>query len=88
MVLLEAMQNGVVPFAFDSFGAASDLIYSGVNGCLIPAFDIRFYAAHLEIFMKSSSLLEEMSRQATTGLEKYKMNAIGNRWLQLFEDLK
>lgn len=46
-VLIEAMQYGVVPFAFDSYKAASDIIKDGVDGFLISPFDVEKYSEKL-----------------------------------------
>lgn len=88
MVLLEAMQNHVIPFAFNSFGAASDIISDGLNGCLIPPFDIVNYAFRLEQLMKDPSALQQMANRSTIGLGKYDINNVCDCWLHLFEQLK
>lgn len=38
LVLVEAMQHGCVPIAFDSYPAVRDIISHGENGILIPPF--------------------------------------------------
>lgn len=88
MVLLEAMQNRVVPMTFDSFGAASDLIADGLNGYLIPPFDINAYAARLETLMQDDNVWKAMSDQTTTNLEQYTIDNVCSRWLHLFEHLQ
>lgn len=88
MVLLEAMQNQVIPFAFDSFGAASDIISNGLNGCLIPPFDIGNYVFCLELLMRNPSNLKQMANRVTIGLGKYDMDNVCDCWLHLFKQLK
>lgn len=51
MVLVEAMQYGCVPFAFDTFTALHDIIDDGVNGFIIPPFDEDKYAETVERFV-------------------------------------
>ena len=41
MTLTEGMSFGCIPFTFDNYGAASEIIDDGVNGCFIPSFDLR-----------------------------------------------
>lgn len=88
MVLLEAMQNHVIPFAFDSFGASPDIISNGRTGYLIPPFDIRSYAAHLELLMKDPFALAQIAERTTNDLGKYKIDNVCDCWLHLFEQLK
>lgn len=88
MVLLEAMQNHVVPIAFDSFGAAADIISDKKNGYLIPPFDICEYTTRLEELMKNQVQWEQMAHQTAIGIEKYNITNICNCWLHLFQELK
>lgn len=88
MVLLEAMQNHVIPFAFSSFGAALDIITTGLNGFLIPPFEIEHYAFCLELLMKNPSALKQMSNRTKIGLGKYNIDNICDCWLHLFKQLK
>lgn len=44
LVLVEAMQHGCVPIAFDSYPAVRDIISHGENGILIPPFQEEDYS--------------------------------------------
>lgn len=87
MVILEAMQHHVIPFAFSSFGAASDIISSGVNGYLIPPFDITEYAMQLGKLMENPTLLKQTANRTCIGLSRFKSENICNQWLHLFGQL-
>ena len=87
MTIIEAMSYGVVPILFDSFGAASDLITSGKNGILIPAFNIDCYVSKLQSLMDDSSNLANLRQSAIQSSTKYDMNCIGEKWLKLFNEL-
>ena len=54
MVLPEAMSFGVVPLAFDSFPAVSDIIIDNKNGFLIPPFSIKQYVKKIEILINNA----------------------------------
>lgn len=62
MVLTEAMTFGVVPVAFNSYAAITDIIDDGKNGLLIPPFSHRAFARKLGALMKDEELRMEMSK--------------------------
>lgn len=85
MTLIEAMQFGAVPIAFDSFVAASDLIDNNVDGCLIAPFDINQYVIKLKDLMSDTSLLNLYSLSAIEKSKKFDISNIGPQWLSLFK---
>lgn len=64
MVLIEAQAAGCVPVAFDSYSSVHDIIEDGVNGCLVPPFDIRAYAETLRRLMSDEAKRAAMSEAA------------------------
>ncbi len=87
LVLLEAARHGVVPMAFDSFGAVHDLIEDGENGCLIAPFDLDDYANRLTTLMKDSELRNRLAKNAIKQSDKFGLDTIIPRWYHLFESL-
>lgn len=85
MVLLESMQYGCVPFAFNSFAALSDIIDDGKNGFAIPPFDEDKYASLLFDFLQKTEEEKKVLREA--GIEKAKYFSVENIakiWINLF----
>lgn len=87
MTLIEAMQFGAVPIAFDSFVSASDLIENNVDGCLIAPFDINQYVIELRGLMSDTSRLNRFSLSAIEKSKKFDISNIGPQWLSLFNSL-
>ncbi|NQU34420.1 MAG: glycosyltransferase [Bacteroidetes bacterium] len=83
IVLLEAMQYGVVPFAFLSYPSVSDIIDHRKNGILISAFNCEEYKKELSILMNDVILREKMAIAATVKSETFSIEKIGNTWLDL-----
>ena len=86
MVLVEAMQYGCVPFAFDSFPSLYDIINDGINGVIVPAFDEDSYAKKVMSYL--SQPIEKRSIISANAIRKsqtFDINAIGSRWIELFE---
>lgn len=88
MVLVEAMQYGCVPFAFNSFTALSDIIDDDVNGYIIPAFDEDEYAKKVIAYLKLPEGEKYAIRQnAIVKSKSFDVENVGKRWIDLFDKL-
>ena len=88
MSLTEGMQYGCVPFTFNNYGAASDIIDDGVNGCLIKAYDIKEYSNRLSELMRDENKRSRMSKSALKKVESFSVEQVVTKWEKLFESLK
>ena len=84
MALTEGMQHGCVPFTFNSYGAATDIMQDMISGCLIKPYNLRQYQARLVHLMKNDSLREEMSYQAYLKVQEFNATRVVSRWNDLF----
>lgn len=87
LTLFEAMSQGCVPILYDSFAAASDIVYHGRNGFVIPKFDKEQYVSTLIGIMRNKKKRNEMSRSAIKSCEQYSIDDIGKKWIQLIDKL-
>lgn len=85
MTLIECQAFGVVPILYDSFLAARDIVQTGKNGLLIPAFREQDYIRGLRKLMSDDKLLCQMSEYCRTGMEKYSVDHIINKWVEVIE---
>lgn len=88
MVLLEAQQYGDVPLAFDSFAAVKDLIENKKNGYIIPQGDVDEYSSKLLGLIENDAVRKSMAVGCTNTIAKYGKDAILQKWLNLFDDLR
>lgn len=88
IVLVEAMQYGVIPFAFKSYLSVTDIIDDKKNGFLIKPFCIDEYADNLNKLMNNKSLRMQVSESAYEKAEVFSIGNVGERWIRLFKDLK
>lgn len=86
MVLLEALQFGVVPIVYNSFGSASDIIKNGFNGYLVKPFDYRSLSEHISYLINNPKKLENMSKNAFESSKRYDMNIVGEKWIRFLEN--
>lgn len=88
LCLTEAQANGVIPVAFDcSAGVHEILAPSGVNGFLVPPFDLRRYARVLLEIMNDEEKQKQMRDSVRLKARDYAPEVIGKKWLHLFETL-
>ena len=84
LVLTEAMANGAVPIAFDSYSAVHDIIDDGINGILVSPFDIDEYCQKLSDLMDDAKRLSEMREAAYSKALNFLIEKkIGQQWVDL-----
>lgn len=90
MVILEALQNEVIPISFNSYEAVFDIIQNGVNGYIVEAFSIKQYSKTLEKLISNQSLrnkIRENIRTENLINPKFNINLISEKWISLFNQL-
>lgn len=87
LVLIEAMACGVPVIAFDCENGPRSIITDGVDGFLIPPFDIDAYAGKMLLLMQNESLRKQMGDNARKTSSQYDIEIIGKQWKQLFDEL-
>lgn len=87
LVLVEAMANGCVPIAFDSYSAVHDIIANEENGYVVPAFDIEAYAKRLVELANDDTKRESISAQARKSAERFSIAKIGPMWEFLLSEV-
>lgn len=87
LVLLEAMNYGAIPIAFDTFPNLKDIITDGIDGYIIPPFNVNKYVQVLESLCANTIQSELMRKQSMKKLDFYSIENIGNQWIQLFNQI-
>lgn len=87
MSLTEGMQYGCIPFTFNNYGAAFDIIDNDVNGCLISAFDLKEYASRLAELMSNEVKRLKMSKAAIEKVKEFSVENVADKWEELFMNL-
>ena len=87
MVLTEGMQYGCIPFTFNNYGAAYEIIDDGINGCLIPAYNLKKYASRLSELMSDEERRYRMSMAAIEKVKIFSSEIIADKWDMLFRSL-
>ena len=87
MSLTEGMQYGCIPFTFNNYGAAHEIIDDGINGCLIPAFNLKEYASRMSQLMSDDDLRTKMSQAAMEKVKMFSVEKIADKWEELLNNL-
>lgn len=87
MALTEGMTFGCVPFTFGENSAAYDIIDDGVNGCIIPTFNIDQYAYRLSEVMRDDNKRLALGRAAQEKVKKFSAENVVKQWDELFHKL-
>ncbi|WP_166879012.1 glycosyltransferase [Salinibacterium sp. ZJ450] len=81
LVLLEAMQNGCLPIAYDIRYGPAELIRDGVNGFLVPDGDVEALAdAITRLRSLPDAAVARMRKRAQRTAARYSASATTRRW--------
>lgn len=84
LAMVEAASAGCVPVAFNSYASAEEIINSGENGFLVPAFDLEKYVETLAQLMKDNVLRERLANAARENAKRFEIDKICEQWVALF----
>lgn len=87
MTLVESMQYGTVPVAYQSFASITDIVEHEKNGFLIPVKCPELFRKKLEELFLDAKQLEFISQNAKESIKKFGTETIIKDWLNLFEDI-
>jgi glycosyltransferase involved in cell wall biosynthesis len=87
LVLIEAMNLGTIPLSFNNYKASTDIIDSGINGFLIPAYDLEQYCSILYSLATNEQLRINISKHAKTKAKYFSIDKISKIWVDLFYNL-
>lgn len=88
MVIIEAMRCGLPVVSTDCPHGPADMITNGENGFLIPMDDDEAYVSAVSVLMNDAALRRRMGARAQESSRRYGMDAIVQRWKDLFGGLK
>ena len=83
-VLIEAQSYGCVPMLFDSYSAASDIVYHNENGILVQPFDCNEYAAETKKLMDNPEKTSELALNAYENVLRFSYEETYKKWEKVF----
>lgn len=86
-VILEAQSWGVVPVAFNSYGAIGAITHAGKDSILVNPFDTKACGKEIAALAKNPQRLETMSDMALENAEKFTIDNVGPVWIDFFNEI-
>ena len=80
MTLGEAQQMGVVPIAFDSFGAVHDIIENDFNGIIVPKNNHKEFVNQLVELMQNTEKRQTLAKNALESCKQFSIENIVKKW--------
>ena len=87
LVLVEAMNSGLPVVSFDCPAGPDEIITDGYDGLLVPSGDVKVLAQKLMLLMADKNLRIRLSQNARQSVQRYEMNLIEGKWVDLFNKL-
>lgn len=88
MTVVEAMQKGCVPIAYNSYSSIYDIIDDGVNGYIIKDMCQSQFIRQTRNIIKNESLYKNMAVNAIEKVKQFDVNTIGAEWERLLNNKK
>ncbi len=85
LVMVEAMQFGVVPIAFNNWVSLKDVIVHEHTGLVVNANDMHDFIAKLDYLISDENERERMALNAKEYVQKFHIDVIGPQWLALLK---
>jgi glycosyltransferase involved in cell wall biosynthesis len=86
-VLVEAQSYGCVPFLFNSYSAALDIVSHKENGILVTPFNIDKYVEETVELINNPSQLNELSKNAYESVNDFSYEKTYQKWNMVFKGL-
>jgi len=88
MTLLEGMANKLPLVSFDILTGPNEIITDGVNGYLIPPFEVKQMADKIIKLIENDEVRVSFSKNNQDYIDEFNTSTITNKWVSLFNSLK
>ena len=82
--LVEAQSHAAIPVVFDSYPVAKWIVDDGVDGLLVPPFDVKAMVQRI-IDLARAPERGEMAERALESARRFHIDRVGRMWQELFE---
>ncbi len=87
LMLTEAMQNGVVPIAFDSYAALKEIVTDREDGIIVKEKDVYGYVSALQVLMRNDEMRDNLAVNALNSCSRFNPDKIVSEWLNMLKTL-
>lgn len=87
LVLLEAMSQGMACISYNCISGPAEIITHNVNGILVEDQNSKQMCEKLDVLIKNPEKRKKLAKNGINSLDKYKMETIYAKYLDIFETL-
>lgn len=87
LVIVEAMACCLPVVSFDCENGPRSIITDGVDGFLVPTYNIRFFADRLIMLIHDETLRKQMGEKGRLKSSDYSIDKVALQWKNLFDSL-
>lgn len=87
MVLAEAMACECLPFVYDTFESAHEIISDGETGFIIPPFNKDIMIKKMEQSASNDDFMQSAGKKAKESIRQFDISKIASKWETLFQNL-
>lgn len=85
LAMVEAMQFGVVPIAFNNWASLTDVIEHKKTGLIVKSNDMDDFIAKLDDLMTDKKGRQQMAVNGIEYIHKFHIDVIGPQWIELLK---
>jgi glycosyltransferase involved in cell wall biosynthesis len=86
-VIIEAQSYGAVTVAFDTYKVLSWICKNGEDSILIKPYEIELMASKVTELCKNEQILRQMSKASLENASKFTIKAVGDQWINFFNEI-
>ena len=87
LVLLEAKLNRLPIISFDILTGPKEIVQDGIDGILIPPYDIEKFAQAICYLIENPKIRENMSEKSQDNLYKFSKETILDQWKRFIDEI-
>jgi len=87
MVLIEAMSQGCACISYNCISGPSEIIQDGIDGIIVEDQNMKEMEKAISKLINDESLRNSLAKNAITNIQKFSIDKIGDRWVNLIEDI-
>jgi len=87
MVLIEALKSGIPVISFDCKNGPGEIVKNGLNGYLIPSFDLDIMTEKILLLIENQELRSEIAENSPNSLKEFDVSKILLEWDRLIKSI-
>ncbi len=87
LVLLEALNVGLPPVAFDCHTGPGEIVRNGKDGFIVPVGDTEQFVKKVELLLMDKQLWQDFSTRGRVNIKRYHWDTISRLWATMLQSI-